>query len=301
MDWTSVRQAFSTAPFSWQRRIVALLQPRDACRFTVCCADLSEQKEDIAELHTAEHPHRCDICGNVLCHPHRLPDCGHVACGRCIHGKVFPHRFTDFHGWRCQHPSGDWKKSCGVAVRRRPEKLGAEYCSQEDLDAVVDAAMPSAEQREQWRAWHNSPVHAGTHGRFGGAWNVFDGAGFPGDFDETPSADYRDLPQILPAGNEYTLTICPAAVNFSGFPPDNVREFRRGDATESVARVVLEEGVCADDILLVTEARGWFNEYGHENQDVVEYVVKGWEELLSNDGGASEEESGSDGESGMSE
>ena len=47
--------------------------------------------------------------------------------------------------------------------------------------------------------------------------------------------------------------------------------------------------------------RGWFDEYGRENQDVVEYVVKGWEELLGNDGGASEEESGSDGGSGMSE
>ena len=85
------------------------------------------------------------------------------------------------------------------------------------------------------------------------------------------------------------MTICPAAINFSGFPPDAVREFRREEATTIVAQVVLEEGVCVDDVLLVTEARGWFDEYGNENQDVLEYLVKGWEELLEDDGAGSDE------------
>ena len=176
-----------------------------------------------------------------------------------------------------------------MAVRRRPEKLGAGHRSHEDLDAVVAAAMPTAELREQWRAWHNSRVHDGQHGHFGGDWDVFNGAGYPCGFDDTPSADYRDLPQILPTGNEYTLTICPAASNFSGFPPDTVREFRREEATTIVTQVVLEDDVCVDDVLLVTEARGWFDEDGNENQDVKEYVVKGWEELLEDDGAGGDE------------
>ena len=118
-------QAFATAPFDWQRRIVALLQPRDLCRFSAGCKRHYEQKGCFAELHKKEHPHRCAICENVLCHPHRLPDCGHVACGRCIYGKAFPSRFIAYNGWRCQHPSDDWKTCCGVTVRTRPEKLGA--------------------------------------------------------------------------------------------------------------------------------------------------------------------------------
>ena len=163
--------------------------------------------------------------------------------------------------------------------------------------------MPTAGQREEWRAWHNSRVHPGTHGHFGGDWNVFAGAGFPGDFDRAPFANYRDLPQILPEDNEYELTICPAAMNFSGFPPDTARVFRRRDATEVVEQLVLNEGVCVDDVILVTERRGWLDEYGNENEDVVEYVVRGWEELLP-DGEAgseeSEEEPGSGDESDMS-
>ena len=299
-----IHQAFATAPFDWQRRIVALLQPRDLCRFSAGCKRLSEQKGCFAELHKKEHPHRCAICENVLCHPHRLPDCGHVVCGRCIYGKAFPSRFTDYRGWRCKHPSDDWKRCCGVTMRTRPEKIGAEYCPHEDLDAAAHAAMPTAGQREEWRAWRNNRARDGAHGHFGGVWNVFDGAGFQSDFGEPPSANYRDLPQILPEDNEYELTICPAAMNFSGFPPDTVRAFRRRDATEAVEQLVLNEGVCVDDIILVTEGRGWLDEYGNENEDVVEYVVKGWEELLHIDGAgsdASEEESGAGGESGMSE
>ena len=142
MDWISVTQAFATTPFCWQRRIVALLQPLDACRFAACCRGLFRQKGYIAEVHKAEHPHRCDICGNVPCHPHRLPDCGHVACGRCIYSNTFPHRFSEFHGWRCQHPSDDWKKSCGMAVRRRPEKLGAGHRSHEDLMQLLLPRCP---------------------------------------------------------------------------------------------------------------------------------------------------------------
>ena len=296
-------QAFATAPFDWQRRIVALLQPRDLCRFSAGCKRHYEQKGCFAELHKKEHPHRCAICENVLCHPHRLPDCGHVACGRCIYGKAFPSRFIAYHGWRCQHPSDDWKTCCGVTVRTRPEKLGAEHCTQAGLDAAAHAAMPTAGQREEWRAWHNSRVHPGTHGHFGGDWNVFDGAGFPGDFDGNPSANYRELPQILPEGNEYTLTICPAAENFSGFPPGTVQKFTRADAAKAVAQVVLNESVRGDDIILVTEERGWLDEYGNENEGVVEYVVRGWEELLRNDEAGSEEseeEPGAGDESDMS-
>ena len=157
-----------------------------------------------------------------------------------------------------------------MTLRTRPEKLGAEYCPQAGLDAAAHAAMPTAGQREEWRAWHNSRVHPGTHGHFGGDWNVFAGAGFPGDFDRARFANYRDLPQILPEDNEYKLTICPAAINFSGFPTDTVRVFRRRDATEVVEQLVLNEGVCVDDVVLVTERRGWLDEYGNENEDVVE-------------------------------
>ena len=63
-----------------------------------------------------------------------------------------------------------------------------------------------------------------------------------------------------------------------------------------VTDVVLEEGVCVDDVLLVTEARGWLDDNGYENQDVIEYVVQGWEELLalSEDDGVGSEESDPD-------
>ena len=161
-----------------------------------------------------------------------------------------------------------------MAARRRPEKLEAGQCSHAKLDAALSDAVPTTELRQQWRAWHNSRVHDGQHGHFGGDWNVFNGAGFPGDFDDTPSADYRDLPQILPTGNEYTLTICPAAANFSGFLPDTVREFRREEATTIVTLVVIGDGVCVDDVLL-TGARGRFDDGANENLDVKEYIVKG--------------------------
>ena len=120
---------------------------------------------------------------------------------------------------------------------------------------------------------------------------------------EPPFANYRELPQILPEDNEYELTICPAAMNFSGFPPDTARAFRRRDATEVVEQLVLNEGVCVDDVILVTERRGWLGEFGNENEDVVEYVVRGWEELLRNgEAGSeeSEEEPGAGDESDMS-
>ena len=289
--------AFSQSLYDWQRRLLALLQPRDACRFTACCPSISKQKTYIAELHRAENPHWCAICGNVLCHPYRLPDCGHVACGKCIYDKTYRiPSDTEFHGWRCQHPADDWKQSCDTAVRKRPEKLGAGYCSQEAHDAAAAAAMPTAEMREQWKAWHDGRVHPGLKGHFGGDWSVFESRGFPADFDEDPHANYRDLAGILPGHTTYTLTICPAAHNFSPFPAGAEREFDREDATRVVTDVVLEEGVCVDDVLLVTEARGWLDDNGYENQNVIEYVVQGWEELLalSEDDGAGSEESDPD-------
>ena len=63
------------------------------------------------------------------------------------------------------------------------------------------------------------------------------------------------------------------------------------DATEAIEQLLRNEAywLCEDDVILVTEERGWIDEYGNENENVVEYVVRGWEELLHNSDSGSEE------------
>ena len=273
--------AFSQSPYDWQRNVITLLQPRDACRFTACCANLSDKKKYITELHRIEIPLWCAICENVLCHPYRLSDCGHVVCGRCIYDKLgLPSMSIGV--WRCQHPVTGWKRSCNITVRKRPQKLGADYCSQEDLDAAAAAAMPLAKMREHWKAWHNNIVLVGTEDDFGVS--VFDNYGFPGDFDDLPHANYRNLAKVLPAFLKYSLIIYPAKQNFNGVRVGTrvhvgtLDEFDRQDATRSITDLVLLEGIGMDDVLLVTD---FYNNNGNPLRGIVEFVVTGWEGLVT--------------------
>ena len=273
MEFSPARREFAKLPCSWQwqRDAMALLQPRDVCRFAASCKDFYEQKAYIAELYKVERPFQCNLCGDVVRHPYRLCDCGHVACGKCIYTTTYPVG-RRFRTWRCLQPSDDWKRSCGTPVRRRPERLGLEYATQEVLDAAAAAAMPTAEQRQTWEAWHSSPVHEGTRGRFGGNWNVFEyPVIFPGDFDDRRSIDYRDLAQVFPPSPSavYKLTVCSASCNFTEFPTD-AGGLQRETATAIVTGVVRTGDVDPEDVLTIRRGR-------------VEYVVSGWSHLLEDE------------------
>ena len=74
-----------------------------------------------------------------------------------------------------------------------------------------------------------------------------------------------------------------------------MRDFKREDAARVVTDVVLQYGASVFDVLVVTEARGWLDEDGHENQDVIEYVVQGWDELLAMSSEESDPDSNADG------
>ena len=281
MEFSPARREFAKLPCSWQwqRDVMALLQPRDVCRFAASYKDISKQKAYIAELYKLERPFQCNLCGDVVRHPYRLCDCGHVACGMCIYGKTFPHGPRSFQRWRCLQPSDDWKRSCGSLVRRRPERLGAEYATQEALDAAAAAAMPTVEQRQCWEAWHSGPTHLG---RFGDR-DVFFGSGHPSDFDDMRSVDYRDLAQVFPPSPSavYRLIVCSASSNFSGFPTD-AGGLQRETATAIVTRVVRSGDVKPDDVLII-EPESAEEEEEEEEEEQVAYVVSGWSPMLEDE------------------
>ena len=281
------RGEFAAPPFSWQwqREVMARLQPRDACRFAATCKDIFQQKADIAALYRADHPFQCAICGCVVRYPHRLRDCGHIACGMCIYDQTYPRDDGAFQQWCCSQPSGDWRRSCGVPVRNRPEKLGEEYATQEVLDAAAASEFPIADQRRIWNMWHRRPCKGVGEG-FGGDSDVFRHFLFPGDFDDKPSVDYRDLAHmlpVLPTGAEWKLFVYYASWRFSG--PDIISGLRREDATAHITRVAtrheaydMVQEIGPDDVLRVKEWREDSQSFGFE------CVLNGWQHLIGGRG-----------------
>jgi len=125
-----------------------------------------------------------------------------VECGHCAWGKA---------------PNGFCGK-CKTKIRARPLQE----------DALAFWVQLSPKEKASQKAREEARVHKGTTGYFGrdGRENHLDpfkfrGVGCLADFDDMKTLNLSDLlrkPRLLPRNNELWITICPASVNYSGFP-----------------------------------------------------------------------------------
>mmetsp|Transcript_32806 Transcript_32806/g.35370 ORF Transcript_32806/g.35370 Transcript_32806/m.35370 type:complete len:389 (+) Transcript_32806:65-1231(+) len=175
----------------------------------------------------------CTLCSNPVTYPHQLKDCNHVACGRCI-WKATSDGNAVYMSSNCKNAN------CKIKIRSRPLRVSAE----QNRLANVRAFWLLSENGNTARFLRNDRrIHKGTAGYFGKNGiqherGVFDGKGFPGDFDDTETIKFADIDHKLSNLDEWDVCMCPADHNYSGFPMGTATNL-----TSSMLRGLDEEDV----------------------------------------------------------
>jgi hypothetical protein len=280
------------------RLVVTFLGAKSMCRLTMTSTALLAKKDLLRDMHHSAID-LCPICLGVPCFPHQMA-CGHVACGRCIHTSCRVD-ICGWREWRCPHVANSEDHACGVVLTSAPRPLLSEA---QDVSALFLLDPP---QRIARLAANGEPVHAGMLGVFTNFYESphgllfvpsrgpFSGLGWPSDFDSDRTIGLSSLVQALPplrfagpgfdGGAGYTVTHCPASMNFSGFPLD-VDGFYSGTVEEVVAALTdfiqsSPEMISPYDVFLVCETDETDDDDETREQPAdLEIRVTDWQHLL---------------------